>query len=195
MERLDFLEQKIFGKTLNWANEPSKLHEFVRQHFSDIAFSENWEELLILIRKLKSGKSSTPRKVAKSARLLNKPEDNVNPPEVDLPIREAHDNEPALVGNEELAIDDGNFVMDAVNAQPELEEEVIDAVNAQPELEEEVMDAVNAPDLEEEVMDVDDAQPLLEDIVDADPVDPILEDNAAADPVDPTLRIMLLQIP
>ncbi|GFY61757.1 hypothetical protein TNIN_226631 [Trichonephila inaurata madagascariensis] len=47
-------------------------------------------------RKLKSGKSSTPSKVAKSARLLNKPEDNVNPLEVDLPIREAHDNEPAL---------------------------------------------------------------------------------------------------
>ncbi|GFY61759.1 uncharacterized protein TNIN_226651 [Trichonephila inaurata madagascariensis] len=47
MERLDFLEQKYLAKNTELAKEPSKLHEFVKQHFSDIAFSENWEELFI----------------------------------------------------------------------------------------------------------------------------------------------------
>ncbi|GFW98045.1 hypothetical protein TNCV_1203461 [Trichonephila clavipes] len=47
MERLDFLEQKYLAKNTELAKEPSKLHEFVRQHFSKIAFSENWGELFI----------------------------------------------------------------------------------------------------------------------------------------------------
>ncbi|GFS72656.1 hypothetical protein TNCV_1420591 [Trichonephila clavipes] len=123
------------------------------------------------------------REVAKTARLLNKPEDNVNPPELHLPIREAHDNEPPLVGNEELAIDDGNFVMNAVNIQPVLEEEVMDVNDAEPILED---NAAANPILEDNAA----ANPVLEDNAAANPVlednaaaDPILEDNAAADPV------------
>ncbi|GFU03982.1 uncharacterized protein TNCV_610241 [Trichonephila clavipes] len=47
MERLDFLEQKYLAKNTELAKEPSKLHEFVRQHFLKIAFSENWQELFM----------------------------------------------------------------------------------------------------------------------------------------------------
>ncbi|GFS79028.1 uncharacterized protein TNCV_4342481 [Trichonephila clavipes] len=47
MERLDFLEEKYLAKNTELAKESSKLHEFVRQHFSKIAFSENWQELFI----------------------------------------------------------------------------------------------------------------------------------------------------
>ncbi|GFW11834.1 hypothetical protein TNCV_4100451 [Trichonephila clavipes] len=134
-------------------------------------------------RKLKSGKPSNPRKVVKTARLLNKAEDDVNPPEIDLPIREAHDNLLPLVGNGELAIDDGNFVMNAINIQPVLEEEVMDVDGADFILED---NAAAEPILEDKAA----ADPVLEDKAASDPVledkaasDPVLEDNAAADPV------------
>ncbi|GFR15417.1 uncharacterized protein TNCT_254621, partial [Trichonephila clavata] len=45
MERLDFLEEKYLAKNTQLAEEPSKLKEFVRQYFPEIAFSENWQEL------------------------------------------------------------------------------------------------------------------------------------------------------
>ncbi|GFX82818.1 hypothetical protein TNCV_1699371 [Trichonephila clavipes] len=45
MERLDFLEQKYLAKNTQLAEEPSTLHEFVRQYFPHIAFLENWQEL------------------------------------------------------------------------------------------------------------------------------------------------------
>ncbi|GFX46073.1 hypothetical protein TNCV_3042631 [Trichonephila clavipes] len=147
-------------------------------------------------RKLKSGKPSNSRKVARTARLLNRPEDDVNPPEGDLPIREVHDNEP-LVGNEELGIEDGNFGMNAVNIQPVLEEEIMDVDGAEPILE-------DNPGAEPILEDNPAAEPILEDNPAADPIlednpaaDPILEDNPAADPIlednpaaDPILRII-----
>ncbi|GFQ71718.1 hypothetical protein TNCT_703451 [Trichonephila clavata] len=45
MERLDFLEEKYLAKNTQLAEDPSKLKEFVRQYFPEIAFSENWQEL------------------------------------------------------------------------------------------------------------------------------------------------------
>ncbi|GFR10404.1 uncharacterized protein TNCT_148041 [Trichonephila clavata] len=45
MERLDFLEEKYLAKNTQLAEELSKLKEFVRQYFPEIAFSENWQEL------------------------------------------------------------------------------------------------------------------------------------------------------
>ncbi|GFY57137.1 hypothetical protein TNIN_267981 [Trichonephila inaurata madagascariensis] len=73
-------------------------------------------------RKLKTARTSTLRKGAKTARLLNKPEDEVNPPKADLPIRETLRNQPPLLGKEELAmnINNGNVVVD--NAQSVLED-------------------------------------------------------------------------
>ncbi|GFS79034.1 uncharacterized protein TNCV_4342541 [Trichonephila clavipes] len=139
-------------------------------------------------RKLKSGKPSNPRKVAKTACLLNRPEDDVNPPEGDLPIREAHNNEPPLVGNEELVIEDGNFVMNAVNIQPVLEEEIMDVDDSQPILKD---NAAAEPILEDNAA----AEPILEDNAAAKP---ILEDNAAADPVSediPAAVLVLEDIP
>ncbi|GFY68147.1 hypothetical protein TNIN_373111 [Trichonephila inaurata madagascariensis] len=99
----------------------------------------------------------------------------------------SYDNEPALVGNEELAVDDGNFVMDAVNAQPELEEEVMDADDALPLLEDIVVADPVDPTLKDNAA-VAPVDPVLKDNAAADPVDPVLKDNAAADPVDPVLK-------
>ncbi|GFT22697.1 uncharacterized protein TNCV_833201 [Trichonephila clavipes] len=131
-------------------------------------------------RKLKTARNSTPRKVVKIARLLNKPEDEVNPPKVDLAIRETFKNQPPLLGKEDMNINNGNFIVD--NAQPVLE--VMD--NAQPVLE--VMDNAQ-PDLE--AMDIDNVEPVLEDnptdLVElkgnpaVDHFELVLEDNPAAD--------------
>ncbi|GFR15175.1 uncharacterized protein TNCT_284241 [Trichonephila clavata] len=51
MERLDFLEQKYLAKNTQLAEEPTKLQEFVRQYLTEIAFSENWQELFSNERK------------------------------------------------------------------------------------------------------------------------------------------------
>ncbi|GFW87070.1 hypothetical protein TNCV_1922961 [Trichonephila clavipes] len=45
MERLDFLEEKYLAKNTQLAEEPSTLHEFVKQYFPHIDFLENWQEL------------------------------------------------------------------------------------------------------------------------------------------------------
>ncbi|GFW48184.1 hypothetical protein TNCV_4856771 [Trichonephila clavipes] len=131
-------------------------------------------------RKLKTARNSTPRKVVKIARLLNKPEDEVNLPKVDLASRETFKNQPPLLGKEDTNINNGNFIVD--NTQPVLE--VMD--NAQPDL---------------EVMAIDNVEPVLEDnptdLVElkgnpaVDHFELVLEDNPAADHIklegDPTV--------
>ncbi|GFY64071.1 hypothetical protein TNIN_184041 [Trichonephila inaurata madagascariensis] len=114
-------------------------------------------------RKLKTARNSTPRKVAKTARLLNNPEDEVNPPKADLPIREVLENQSPLLGKEEQAmnIDNGNFVV--YNTQPILE----------------VMD--NAQLLLEGNPHLDNIEPVLEDNSAVDHIELVLEDNPAAD--------------
>ncbi|GFR15167.1 hypothetical protein TNCT_284211 [Trichonephila clavata] len=75
-------------------------------------------------RKLKTPRNSAPRKVAKTARLLNQPEHD--PPKADLPIIEALENQPPLLEKLGMNIDNALPVLEVMDiAQPVSEVEPV----------------------------------------------------------------------
>ncbi|GFQ71719.1 hypothetical protein TNCT_703461 [Trichonephila clavata] len=85
-------------------------------------------------RKLKTSRNSAPRKVAKTARLLNQPEHD--PPKTDLPIIETLENQPPLLQNLDMNIDNALPALVAMDiaqpvseVEPVLEDNPADHVN------------------------------------------------------------------
>ncbi|GFQ69535.1 hypothetical protein TNCT_33941 [Trichonephila clavata] len=75
-------------------------------------------------RKLKTPRNSAPRKVAKTARLLNQPEHD--PPKADLPIIEALENQPPLLQKLDMNIYNALPVLEVMDiAQPVSEVEPV----------------------------------------------------------------------